>query len=80
MKRIAPAPGLLRASASMPSEKSTAVTVAPAFASHRAWRPVPQPRSSAARPRASPTAARTSGSSRAGIGLASWSYTAAHPS
>ena len=63
MKSTAAAPGLARASASIPAEKSTAVTCAPFAASQSECRPVPQPRSSAASPRGSPTAARKSGSS-----------------
>ena len=66
-------PGFRRASASIPSEKSTAVTSAPEAANQREWRPVPQPRSSTASPETSPTSSRMCGPSRASKGFASWS-------
>src|SRR5829696_8571482 len=78
--RTPSAPGFRRASASIPSEKSTAVTAAPASASQSACRPVPQPRSRTASPCGSPTAARTAGPSSAWSGLPSRSYTAAQRS
>src|SRR5436190_4002603 len=71
------APGLARARRSIPSEKSSAVTLARAAARRTACRPVPQPMSATARPATSPIKDVIFDSSSNTNGLSSASYTSA---